>query len=128
MSKTSTRVSLLLVVAVIGSACASAGSSGPVSTNVLTNADLVGTNEPDVYRAVQRLRPSWLRARGQTSVTSSTVVTLFVDGAPRGDVSSLGTISMHEVHEIEYLSASEAAFRFGTIAGSGGTLLVRTRR
>jgi hypothetical protein len=95
---------------------------------VVTNAELVESSETDAYMAVQRLRPRWLRTRGQASFSGSTVVMLFVDGSPRGDVTNLRGIPIHDIRDITYLSASEAAFQFGTMAGNGGALAVRTAR
>jgi len=42
------------------------------------------TGEPDLQQALQRLRPNWLRPRGQT--ISGRQVAVFIDGTPRGDV------------------------------------------
>jgi hypothetical protein len=90
---------------------------------------LLETGETNTYQAVQRLRPQWLRARGQSNIGGgATVVTLFVDGAPRGQATDLASIPVSDVGEIRYLSASDATFEFGTIAGNGGALAVRTRR
>ena len=58
----------------------------------------------------------------------TTVVTLFVDGSPRGDVSQMRGMRVSDVLDITFLSASEAAFRFGTLAGSGGAVAIRTGR
>jgi hypothetical protein len=117
-----------------GFGCASSGTSGAdggnggASGNVLTNAELVESSETDAYIALERLRPRWLRARGQSSFSGGTVVMLFVDGSPRGDVSNLRGIPINDIRDITYLSATEAAFQFGTMAGNGGALAVRTAR
>ena len=123
------RLPIALVLATLLVACASTGSGGrPGAGNVLTYDDLVATAESDLYMAIQRLRPQWLRPRGQTSGVAVTVVTVFLDGSPRGDASDLRGMPLTNVLNITYLSASEAAFRFGTVAGSGGTLEISTRR
>lgn len=129
MSRNVHRSSFIAVLMLLA-ACASTGTggSGGGGGNMLTNEQLVATNETNTFNAVQRLRPAWLRPRGQTSVSASNAVTLFVDGAPRGDVSNLRTINVNEIRDVEYLSASDAAFRFGTVAGSSGSVAVRTRR
>lgn len=123
------RYSITVLALVLASACASSGSGGGGGGgSMLTNAQLLETGETDTYRAVERLRSTWLRPRGQSSLAGSTVVTLFVDGSPRGDVSQLRGIPVTDVEDVEYLSASEAAFRFGTMAGNGGTIAIRSRR
>ena len=123
------RFPISLVLATLLVACASGASGGGRGArNVLTYDELVATNETNLYRAIQRLRPQWLRPRGQTSVTAATVVTVFVDGSPRGDASELIGMPLTGIVDVTHLSASEAAFRFGTVAGSGGTLEISTRR
>lgn len=124
------RTSIALAVGIWLAACASPGSATPSSSgDVLTQEELAATGEVDLYRVIERLRPRWLRARGQTSVTGgATVVMLFVDGSPRGDVSQMRGMRVVDVLDITFLSASEATFRFGTLAGSGGAVAVRTGR
>ncbi len=131
MAARTLRTSISLAAAVALAACASpAGGGAPRSSgDVLTQEELAATGEVDLYRVIERLRPRWLRARGQTSVTGgTTVVTLFVDGSPRGDVSQMRGMRVSDVLDITFLSASEAAFRFGTLAGSGGAVAIRTGR
>ena len=123
------RFTTALVVATLLVACASTGSGGGRGVeNVLTYDDLVATNETNVYMAIQSLRPRWLRARGQTSAVGPTVVTVFVDGSPRGEASDLRDMRLTDIVDVTYLSASEATFRFGTLAGSGGSIEIDTRR
>ncbi len=123
------RFTTALAVATLLVACASTGSGGRRGAGtVLTYDDLVATNEADLYMAIQRLRPQWLRPRGQTSGIAVTVVTVFVDGSPLGDASDLRGMPLTNIVNITYLGASEAAFRFGTVAGSGGTIEISTRR
>lgn len=122
------RLPIVLVVAIVSVACASSGSSGGRGVrNVLTYDDLVASNQNTVFLAIQTLRPAWLRTRGQTSIDAATVVTVFVDGSPRGNVSDLRNMLVTNVVDVTYFSASDAVFRFGTIAGSGGSLEISTR-
>ncbi len=124
------RLPSALVLATLLAACASTGSSGCGRGvgNVLTYDDLVATNETTIYMAIQSLRPQWLRTRGQASLTGSTVVTVFFDGVPRGNAADLNNMPLTDVVNVTYFSASDAAFRFGTIAGNGGTIEVSTGR
>lgn len=118
---------LLLALLVGSTACASSGSSGrPGDRNLLTHAELVETGEPDLQQAIQRLRPAWLRTRGQTAAGRR--VAVFVDGTPRGDLSELRGLQIINVVEVTYVTASEAGFRYGTLAGAGGVIDVKTRR
>jgi hypothetical protein len=116
---------LLALVGVAG--CASSGSGdGGGPRNALTFEQLSETQEPDVYLAIQRLRPRWLQPRGQTVQGRSVMV--FVDGAPRGDVASLSGMQIATVREVAFYSANEAGFRYGTVAGAGGVIEITTRR
>lgn len=120
-------LSLLLLLVAGTTACASSGGSGARSNrNVLTHEDLIETGEPDLQQAIQRLRPDWLRPRGQT--VAGRQVMVFVDGTPRGDLSELRGLPIINVLEITFVNASEAGFRYGTIAGAGGVIDVKTRR
>lgn len=118
---------ILLALLLGSTACASSGSSTPRGDrNVLTHEALIETGEPDLQQAIQRLRPDWLRPRGQT--ISGRRVAVFVDGAPRGDVSDLRGMQIINVLEVTFVNASEAGFRYGTLAGAGGVIDVKTRR
>ena len=126
------RFPIALVIAALLAACASTGSGGSGSSggnrNVLTYDDLITTGETELFTAIQELRPLWLRPRGPTSITSGTSVTVFVDGLPRGNVNELRSMTVIDVFDVTYLRASDAAFRFGTEAGTGGTIEVRYNR
>lgn len=113
------------LLAVAGCASAGGGSGGGAS-GALTQEDLRGANEPNLYNAVRRLRPQWLRPRG--SQVAGGEVTLFVNGSPSGTVSDLNNIPIDSVTEIRYYSPSEAGFTFGTMAGNAGVVAVSTQR
>jgi hypothetical protein len=123
------RFPIALVIAALLAACASTGSgSSGGNRNVLTYDDLITTGETDLFTAIQELRPLWLRPRGPTSITSGTSVSIFVDGIPRGDVNELRSLTVIGVIDVTHLRAADAAFRFGTEAGTGGTIEVRYSR
>lgn len=122
-----TVVILLAAVSLGGSACASggSGSGSSGSGSVLSREQLVEANEPNLFNAIQQLRPAWLRPRG--SQASGAQVALFVDGAPRGTVAQLSSIPIDNVVEVQFYTASEAGFTFGTVGGNAGVVEVRTR-
>ena len=123
------RFPIALMVATLLVACAQPRSGGWRGVgNVLTYDDLVATNETDLYMAIQSLRPRWLRPRAETSFVADTHVTVFVDGSPRGVASELVGMPLTDIGTVTYLSASDATFRFGTLAGSGGSIEINTRR
>lgn len=118
----------IAVVLVASAACASTGgSSSTSSSGVITGEQLVATNQSNLYQALQTLRPQWLRSRGTSSLSGPTEVMLFLNEAPYGTVNDLSSIPIDAVTDIRFLSASEAGSRYGTAAGNGGLLLVRTR-
>ena len=118
---------ILVAVSLSGVACASGGSGSGSSSggSVLTHDQLIDSNEPNLFNAIQRLRPAWLRPRG--SQVSGAQVALFVDGAPRGTVAQLSSIPIDNVVEVRFYTASEAGFTFGTVGGNAGVVEVRTR-
>ena len=120
-------VALALVIMALAGCASSGGSSGGTSPSTLTRAQLVDTRQSTLFSAVQMLRPNWLRARGSNSLSGSSEVVLYVNGAPYGTVRDLNAIPIEAVEDIRYMSASEAGARYGTTAGNSGLLLVRTR-
>jgi len=122
--------SVAMVVVLVGAgACASSGASGSSGTSgaLITGEQLVATNQSDLFQALQTLRPQWLRPRGAASLSGPTEVMLFVNEAPYGTVNDLSGIPITAVQDVRFLNASEAGSRYGTAAGAGGLLLVRTR-
>lgn len=120
-------ICMLMLASVVGAGCASSGTgSGSGGSSVLTREQLLETNERNLYTAIQRLRPQWLRSRG--SQVSGAEVALFVDGTPRGNVSELSSIPIDGIVEVQYYGVTEAGFTFGTAGGVGGVIEVRTLR
>lgn len=108
--------------------CATGGTgSSRGAGNVVTGEQLLEMRQSDLYTALQNLRPAWIRGRGSNSITNSSEVVVFLNGAPFGTASDLRTIAVDTVEDVQFMSASEAGARYGTTAGSSGLLLVRTR-
>lgn len=122
---------LFVVPLVVAVGCATSGGSGSAgsSRDVLTAADLEGMESLTAYEAIRRLRPGWLRVRGQTTMTDPDreMPRIYLDGSFHGDGTSLHAIPMVNVMEIRYLSAREATTRFGT-GHTAGAILILTRR
>ena len=92
----------------------------------MTQAALLETNEAYLYEAIRRLRPRWLRVRSQDFEGRIIAARVFVDGSPRGDPSVLGQIQVMDVADVRFLSTIDAATLYGTLAGLGGAIVVRT--
>jgi hypothetical protein len=128
--------SALLVAAI---ACASGSSASDPGTTVGAgrNADIISAAElsdpaiasGDALEAVQRLRPRFLMTRGAISakVAQAGTTHVSVDGGPLLTVDALSRLRPSQIAEIRYLSASDAAQRFGTNAASGGVILVKSK-
>ena len=118
------RLALLLLL--VG--CASSGESRSGSPpDTLTQADLREANEAILYLAIQRLRPRWLMARGQDLAGRTMAARVLLDGSPQGELDVLWQMQVMGVTEVRYFSAPDAATLYGTLAGTGGLILVRTR-
>ena len=116
--------SFALMIGLAGCASGSGGSgSGGGSFNRLTAADLVNDQALDLFELIYRRRSRWLNARGGGSPR------VHVDGvASLGGVEELRNILVSDVQEVEYLSAIDAASRFGLDYVNGAILVTIRRR
>lgn len=103
--------------------CASSGTSTRpegATSNRIVEAELEPLGQISPLRAIERLRPRWLRSR-----TGNDPV-LHVDGARRSSLRDLESYQLSEILQMEFMSASDATTRFGT-GYDGGAILVTTR-
>jgi hypothetical protein len=105
--------------------------AGASRSDVITTAEL---DEPSIasinmYDAIRRLRPRFLMTRGQVSPRNPTAgsTKVSVDGGPLVGIEILGRIQPSEIAEVRWLSASDAAQRFGINAASGAVIILKTR-
>ena len=129
--------SMLLVAAMACASGSSAATEGAAGTAASRNADVISAAEladpsvanGDALEAVQRLRPRFLMTRGAMSIKNATAGSTHVsiDGGPLLSVDALTRLRPSQLSEIRYLGASDAAQRFGTTAGSGGVILVKSK-
>ena len=107
---------------------AAACGSGPKAPapdaggNVISQSELDAAGPVTAYDAVQRLRPSYLRGRGPTSVVNAAARTrpvVFVDATEYGEVESLRSFPASRVRTIRFYSGPEAATKFGSTYGAG---------
>jgi hypothetical protein len=117
-------------------ACTGMGASNPPGgaatvsdRNLLTEEDLAGMEDLNAYQAIRRLKPLWLRYRGQSVLEGPERegLRIYTDGTFFGDAETLSQIPVRNVMEIRYLDARQATLRFGT-DHSVGALLIKTRR
>ena len=113
-------------------ACSSATQGGArtpsTSRRMLLADEIQAVPATSAYEAVSRLRPEWLRRRGQVSIRDPRAgeVVVYLDGVRFGGPGSLRNIRAESILQMDYLDASDATTRFGTGHG-GGAILVRTR-
>jgi hypothetical protein len=112
-------------------ACASqSGPNAPAGTvvartdrNIISDAEIQSIPSANLYDLISKLRPNFLRSRGAVSLSSGTqaseFATVYMDGRPYGDITSLRSIVSTQVSEVRYYDSSNAASRFGTINGNG---------
>jgi hypothetical protein len=118
----------------IATGCSSGGTGGdttgaaePTSRrDVITRAELDGSEVSNAYDAIQRLRPAWFRVRGTTSTRGSSQIWVYVDGVRLGELERLRTIPIERIRELRHISASDATIRWGT-GHSSGAIEVITR-
>ena len=118
-------------------ACASASGGGSSSSSprtdayVITAAEIANVGATDAYEAVQKLRPNFLRERGQTSLSDpgSTDVTpnVYLNDTKVGDISPLKDIPTDNIVTIKYWNDKEAQARFG-VGNVSGVIQVTTRK
>ena len=80
-----------------------------------------GKNDHTAMAIIRRLRPSWLRARGQKSLVdaSARYPVVYIDEIRHGGLGTLHTIPAGEILSMEYFSMSDATTRWGTGHPSG---------
>ena len=123
----------LVVVALLAlSACASQSSSKrPPSkdANLITLDELEKVNASNLFDAVNRLRPQFLRSRGVVSLQDPTPPTavVYLDGQRVGGIDFLERMSPMGVISVRYMTPVDASSRYG-LNHEGGAILVSTRR
>ncbi|HVX41036.1 MAG TPA: hypothetical protein VHB25_15820 [Gemmatimonadaceae bacterium] len=141
--------------------CASSGANGAAASGrsastqssryVLTATELEGAQADNLYDAIQKLRPDYLRGDqtgvvGQTDATGARVsgslggqsnvtlvhdavvpVSVYRNGVRLGGLDDLRHITIDEVKEVRFLKAADAIIRLGTENGAGA-IVVTTKQ
>jgi hypothetical protein len=108
-------------------------TAGPTKNpNLITHEEIaavMGDND-NAYDVIRRLRPSFLRTRGVSTMGRSDepVLVVYLDMVKVAGTSyaALKGISSAHIRSIEYLNGIDATTRFGTDHGAGA-ILVSTR-
>ena len=128
----------LLVAATMSVAigCASTGAKSPVraNSNVITSEEIAAGAGATAYEVIQRLRPSYLHTRGamrgaptaDSNNLEAVDVVVYVGDNRVGGSDQLRQISVSDIREIRYFTASEATTKWGT-GHSAGAIQVLSR-
>jgi hypothetical protein len=130
---------LYLLAAAAAFACASGGNDPgtidtgvPRKSNVLSSVEISAAraDAQTAWEAIARLRPNWLVSHGVTSTVAngggSEYATVYVDGQPYGDITTLHGIPAYHVSEIRYYNITEAGAKYGLRGGGSGVIEVIT--
>jgi hypothetical protein len=122
---------LVTLVACLG--CATAGTVPDPhrggDARVITAEEIASVPASNLYELIQKLGPSFLQSRGQTSINLSggEYPSVYLDGRPYGDMGTLRTLIPNQIRLVRYYSAAEGAARFGMTNSSGGVIEVTSR-
>lgn len=98
-------------------------------SDVISERELAATSTPNLYDAIQQLRPRFLQRRGESSITrrEGTIVVVYIDDVRAGSPESLRSVHPSEVLEVRYLDGPSASSRYGLNHG-GGAIVVQRKR
>ena len=125
----------LLITLMVASCTSGQGPASSTSTqldrrNLITYEEIKAARTPgwSAWDLIAQMRPTFLRARGTTSLRDPSQVraVVYVDGILYGKLESLRNLNIEEIREIEFINSGDATTRFGT-DHLGGAILIRTR-
>jgi hypothetical protein len=117
----------MIALALVMASCSSAGTGSATSRNsdVVTIEELAEVDYLNGLEAVRRLRPNWLRVRGQATFSGQAYagIRLYVDGRRYNEILELGNIRASDIRQMRFLTGREATMRYGTDHGDGAILV-----
>jgi len=125
----------MLITLMVASCTSGKGATSSTSTqldrrNLITYEEIKAARTAgwSAWDLIAQMRPTFLRARGTTSLRDPSQVraVVYVDGMLYGKLESLRNLNVEEIREIEFISSGDATTRFGT-DHLGGAILIRTR-
>lgn len=107
-----------------------AASTRPrTSRDVLTEDDIKAATAADAYDLIQRLRPAWLRQKGdpsQMDADGSREIRVWVNGRDAGGLSVLRNYDSHQIVSIRWVDSINARATYGRGYGRG-VIALQTR-
>ena len=92
------------------------------SPDLLTDDEIATISASNALHAIERLRPTFLRAEG----FGLAPVAVYVNGQRFGELQALRSMPAREIRTVRRLSAAEAQLRYG-VGNSGGVLDIATK-
>ncbi|MFH1763937.1 MAG: hypothetical protein ABIF09_07090 [Gemmatimonadota bacterium] len=89
-------------------ACSVATQGPSRDRNTITTEEVRSAGVSNAYQLVERLRPLWLRSRGDRSVRLETTIVAYLDGAMLGELEVLRNIPIDIVVSVRALDSAEA--------------------
>ncbi len=121
------RQRFLVVGLLLATACFHRAPLGPESNpNIITEDEIRAAQEASIYDVVAKLRPQYLRDRGQVSLVSAVhdVATVFLNDQEYGPISLMRDLPASDFAEVRYYSGIDAVTKFGRYYGSGVIQLI----
>ena len=117
---------LLVLLAVTALGCASGGTTSTsgaapaTNRNMLLREEITASGVGNMHDAIQRLRPQFLRVRGQSSITQGgDRVAVYMDNVHLGAEDVLRTIGANGVIRVEYVNGPDTTYKFGSNHSAG---------
>jgi hypothetical protein len=128
---------LVAATMVVALGCASTGAKGAArgNSNVITEEEITAGTGATAFEIIQRLRPSFLHTRGamRSAPTASNNnlepidIVVYMNDNRFGGSDRLRQISVSDIREIRYFSASEATTKWGSGHGAGAIQILSCR-
>jgi hypothetical protein len=116
---------VLAVALFLLTGCASSPSGGQgLDPDRISRMELQEAGPSSAYNAIHKLRPIWLRKRGNTSFTQDSDVLVYLDGTRVGEKEVLRGMSTVNIERMEFMDARRATNRFGPGHVNGAILLI----
>lgn len=120
----------MLAAAVVWGCASTKGGSDEAGLDRITREDLERSGAQNLYDAVSRLRPQWLRVHGTRSFNMETEIVVYQNEMQLGGPDALRQIGIELAWELRYMDGTRAA---ATLPGLGsgrhiaGAIIISTR-
>lgn len=130
MRRFSLTIALSLLPALVAQTGCSSGLAGAPHSeagaisrdhSVIEQGDMADLQVANLYEAVQKLHPEWIRGRQTNRVSRDAdgqilagQAELFIDGQRRGSIELMRQLQVRDVSSVKFYTASEAQAKFGS--------------